>query len=176
MFATVPRALYTARHLRQPLFRLSGPHELMAASPFSGRRALCSGRRWQSALPSWPASGLGAAGLTLTVMPQCLHYPLASLDPLLKEIWLDKVDRSASVFRQGSLPSATVGGFYFVASIAMVVSAWRVKMGDRAGVHLVLFVFLSAAWAISLVQVRGATFPQMLSILPLSVWSLNGTR
>ena len=51
----------------------------------------------------------------------------------------------------------------------MVVSAWRVKMGDRAGVHLVLFVLLSAAWAISLVQVRGATFPQMLSILPLSV-------
>ncbi len=51
----------------------------------------------------------------------------------------------------------------------MVVSAWRVKMGDRLGVHLVLFVLLSAAWAISLVQVRGATFPQMLSILPLSV-------
>jgi hypothetical protein len=115
------------------------------------------------------AIGVGAAGLTLVVMPQCLQNPLAGLDPLLKEIWLDRVSEAQSIFSQAQLKPASLGGFYLVGFLAMVVSAWRVKMGDRAGVHLVLFFLISAAWAISLVQVRGATFPQMLSILPLSV-------
>lgn len=113
--------------------------------------------------------GVGAAGLALAVMPQCLQNPLAGLDPLLKDIWLDHVGEAQSIFEQARRNPASVGGFYFVGFLAMVVSAWRVKMGDRVGVHLVLFVLISAAWGISLVQVRGATFPQMLSILPLSV-------
>ncbi len=166
--ATVPRALYstvTCDNLSFGFLALTvyggialfGAASLVSLAPMVVRFAILA------------CIGVGAAGLTLTVMPQCLHNPLASLDPLLKEIWLDKVTEAQSVFRQAQLAPATVGGFYFVGFIAMVVSAWRVKMGDRASVHLVLFVLLSAAWAISLVQVRGATFPQMLSILPLSV-------
>jgi hypothetical protein len=113
--------------------------------------------------------GAGAAGLTLAVMPQCLQNPLAGLDPLLKEIWLDRVSEAQSIVSMVTLRPSSIGGFYFVGFIGMVVSAWRVRMGERRDVYLVLFVLLTAAWLISLVQVRASTFPQMLSILPLSV-------
>lgn len=113
--------------------------------------------------------GVGAAGLALAVMPQCLQDPLANLDPLLKTLWLAHVAEAQSVFSQARKMPSSVGELYFAGFLAMVVSAWRVRMKDRAGVHLVLLVLISAAWAVSLVQVRGATFPQMLSILPLSV-------
>ncbi|MCD2174475.1 hypothetical protein [Rhizobium sp. C4] len=166
--ATVPRALYTTvtcdnlsyGFLVLTVFggaALFGAASLASRAPMSVRLAILA------------CIGVGAAGVTLAVMPQCLQNPLASLDPLLKEIWLDRVTEAQSVFMQAKLRPETVGGFYFVGFIAMVVSAWRVKMGDRAAVHLVLFVLLSGAWAISLIQVRGTTFPQMLSILPLAV-------
>lgn len=166
--ATVPRVLYTTVTCDNLSFgfltlTVYGGVALFAASTLASRAPLAVRFAILALI------GVGAAGLTLTVMPQCLQNPLSGLDPLLKEIWLDRVTEAQSVFRQARLAPATVGGFYFVGFLAMVVSAWRVKMGDRLGVHLVLFVLLSAAWAISLVQVRGATFPQMLSILPLSV-------
>ncbi len=166
--ATVPRALYTTVTCDNLSFgflvlTLYGGVALFVAASLASRAPMTV------RIAMLAFIGVGAAGLALTVMPQCLQNPLAGLDPLLKEIWLDRVTEAQSVFRQAQLAPATVGGFYFVGFIAMVVSGWRVRMGDRMGVHLVLFVLLSAAWVISLVQVRGATFPQMLSILPLSV-------
>jgi hypothetical protein len=166
--ATVPRSLYTTVTCDNLSFgflalTVYGGIGLFAAASLVSRASM------PVRFAVLVAIGVGAAGLTLVVMPQCLQDPLAGLDPLLKEIWLDKVTEAQSVFRQAQLAPATVGGFYFVGFIGMVVSAWRIKMGDRVGVHLVLLVLLTAAWIISLVQVRGATFPQMLSILPLSV-------
>jgi len=166
--ATVPRLLYTTVTCDNLSFGFLAL-TLYGGVALFGAASLASRTSMPVRFVILGCIGVGAAGLTLTVMPQCLQNPLASLDPLLKEIWLDKVTEAQSVFRQAQIAPATVGGFYFVGFIAMVVSAWRVKMGDRVGVHLVLLVLLSTAWAISLVQVRGATFPQMLSILPLSV-------
>ncbi|SOC83966.1 hypothetical protein SAMN05421890_2425 [Ensifer adhaerens] len=166
--ATVPRSLYTTVTCDNLSFgflalTLYGGAALFCAASLASRAP----RTVRFAILA--CIGVGAAGLALAVMPQCLQNPLAGLDPLLKTIWLDHVTEAQSVLSQAKLRPETVGGFYFVGFIAMVVSAWRVKMGDRVGVHLVIFVLIGAAWAISLVQVRGATFPQMLSILPLSV-------
>ena len=166
--ATVPRALYTMvtcdnlsfGFLTLTLYggvALFGAAVLASRAPLPVRFAILA------------CIGVGAAGLTLAVMPQCLQNPLAGLDPLLKEIWLDRVSEAQPVWSQARLQPSTVGGFYFVGFIAMVVCAWRVKMRDRVDVYLVLLVLLTTAWAISLIQVRGSTFPQMLSILPLSV-------
>lgn len=166
--ATVPRVLYTTVTCDNLSFGFLAL-TVYGGLALSGAASLASRASMPIRLAILGLIGVGAAGLALTVMPQCLQNPLAGLDPLLKEIWLDKVTEAQSVFRQAQIAPATVGGFYFVGFIAMVVSAWRVKMGDRVGVYLVLLVVLSAAWAISLVQVRGTTFPQMLSILPLSV-------
>lgn len=112
--------------------------------------------------------GLGAVAVILRVMPQCLGNPLASLDPLLQDIWLSHVQEALSVFAQAKAHPGTVGGFYFVGLIAMVVCGWRIYKRDRVEIHVLLLVLLSAAWAISLVQVRATTFPQMLSALPLA--------
>lgn len=166
--ATVPRALYatvTCDNLSFGFLALTlyGGGGLFVAASLASRASMVL------RLVILGCIGVGAAGLTLTVMPQCLQDPLAGLDPLLKEIWLSRVSEAQSIFGQLQRQPSSIGGFYFVGFIAMVVSAWRVKMGDRAGVHLVLLVVLAAAWAISLIQIRGATFPQMLSILPLSV-------
>lgn len=166
--ATVPKTLYTAVTCDNLSFgflvlTVYGGFALFCAAGLASRAPIAL------RFVILACIGLGAAGLTLTVMPQCLQNPLAGLDPLLKEIWLDRVAEAQPILSQAKLHPATVGGFYFVGFIAMVVSAWRVKMGDRVGVHLVLLVLLTAAWAISLIQVRAATFPQMLSILPLSV-------
>lgn len=166
--ATVPRALYTTvtcDNLSFGFLTLT----LYGGIALFGAAALASRAPLPVRFAILACIGVGAAGLTLAVMPQCLQNPLAGLDPLLKEIWLDRVSEAQPVWSQARLQPSTVGGFYFVGFIAMVVSAWRVKMGDRVDVHLVLLVLLTIAWAISLVQVRGSTFPQMLSILPLSV-------
>lgn len=165
--ATVPQALYTrvtCDNLSFGFLTLTvyGGLALFAASSLASKTPLAV------RFATLALIGVGAAGLTLNIMPQCLQNPLAGLDPLLKTVWLDNVEEAQSVFRQAMRQPSSVGGFYFVGFIAMVVSAWRVKMGDRVGVHLVLLALISAAWAISLVQVRGVTFPQMLSILPLS--------
>lgn len=166
--ATVPRALYTTVTCDNLSFgflalTVYGGAALFVAASLTSRAPVAVRFAILALI------GVGAAGLTLVVMPQCLQNPLAGLDPLLKEIWLDRVSEAQPVLSQARLQPSTVGGFYFVGFIAMVVSAWRIKMRDRAGVHLVLLVLLTAAWGISLIQVRGATFPQMLSILPLSV-------
>ena len=113
--------------------------------------------------------GAGAGVLILKVMPQCLGNPLASLDPLLVDVWLSHVQEALSVFAQAKAQPATVGGFYFVGLIAMAVCAWRIYRRDRIEVHAVLLALITAGWAISLVQVRATTFPQMLSALPLAV-------
>lgn len=165
--ATVPSTLYTkvtCDNLSYGFLALTlyGGIALFAVSSLASRAPLAV-RFGVLALV-----GIGAAGLSLAVMPQCLQNPLAGLDPLLRTIWLDNVQEAQSVFSEVRNQPASVGGFYFVGFIAMVVCAWRVKMGDRVGVHLVLFGVITIAWIISLVQVRGSTFPQMLSILPLS--------
>ena len=166
--ATVPRALYTmvtCDNLSFGFLTLT----LYGGVALFGAAALASRAPLAVRFVILACIGVGAAGLTLAVMPQCLQNPLAGLDPLLKEIWLDRVSEAQPVWSQIRLQPSTVGGFYIVGFIAMVVSAWRVKMGDRVDQHLVLLVLLTTAWAISLIQVRGSTFPQMLSILPLSV-------
>ena len=48
--------------------------------------------------------------------------------------------------------------------------------GDRVQIHLVLLALLSVSWAVALVQVRGAVFANLLSILPLALLIIDVRR
>ncbi|MCX8996187.1 hypothetical protein NOF55_16800 [Rhizobiaceae bacterium BDR2-2] len=105
----------------------------------------------------------------LALAPQCLGSPLADLDPLLVSLWLNKVTEAQSFLATIRSEPATAGGFYAVGFFGMAVALSRVLLGDRVEGHAILFALILAAWAVALVQVRGAIFSNLLVILPLSL-------
>lgn len=110
---------------------------------------------------------LGVA--VLLVAPQCLGSPLANLDPMLVELWLNNVIEAQSIFGQAQQSPETVAGFYTVGLFAILVCVFRIWRGDERGLHLLFLVLIAASWAVSLIQVRGSLFANLLSIPPLAL-------
>ena len=103
------------------------------------------------------------------IAPQCLGNPLASLDPMLTELWLGKVVEARSIAAQLKAAPSSAPGFYLVGALGLAVCLIRIVRGDRAETHVVLFVLLAAGFGVSLIQVRGAMFSNLLAIFPLSL-------
>ncbi len=110
---------------------------------------------------------LGVA--VLLIAPQCLGSPLANLDPMLVELWLNNVIEAQSIFGQAQQSPETVAGFYTVGLFAILVCVFRIWRGDERGLHLLFLVLIAASWAVSLIQVRGSLFANLLSIPPLAL-------
>lgn len=110
---------------------------------------------------------LGVA--VLLIAPQCLGSPLANLDPMLVELWLNNVIEAQSIFGQAQESPETVAGFYTVGLFAILVCVFRIWRGDERGLHLLFLVLIAASWAVSLIQVRGSLFANLLSIPPLAL-------
>lgn len=110
---------------------------------------------------------LGVA--VLLIAPQCLGSPLANLDPMLVELWLNNVIEAQSIFGQMQQSPETVAGFYTVGLFAILVCVFRIWRGDERGLHLLFLVLIAASWAVSLIQVRGSLFANLLSIPPLAL-------
>lgn len=124
-------------------------------------------RSWRVAVLA--GNGVAVAATILAIAPQCLRNPLADLDPMLMEFWLSRVTEAQpilSVFR--SQPDA-FGAFYATGLLAMLVCLFRMLRGDRVRLHAVLMALVAINWAISLVQVRGAEFSNLLAIAPLAL-------
>lgn len=118
--------------------------------------------------------GLGSIGAVLLVSariiaPQCLGNPLASLDPMLTELWLNKVSEARSFPAQLAAEPSTVAGFYAVGFLGLLVCLYRILRRQQAGKHAVWGFLLAIAFAVSLVQVRGAMFANLLTILPMTL-------
>lgn len=115
------------------------------------------------------ASGAVIAGVLLGIAPECLRNPLSDLDPLLRELWLDRVTEARSfLFIAGQDPSS-LGAFYAAGLLAVGVCLWRIWRGDRTGLSLILLAVVLVNWGIALMQVRAAAFSNLLSILPISL-------
>ncbi|TDK35415.1 hypothetical protein E2F50_14315 [Rhizobium deserti] len=114
-----------------------------------------------------------AGGLLLlaarVIAPQCLGDPLGNLDPMLTELWLNGVSEARSVVAELKNRPETAGAFYAVGLFAMGVCLFRILQRKDLELHLLLFALIGAAWAITLIQVRGAFLANLLSILPLSL-------
>ncbi|MFD1744652.1 hypothetical protein ACFSE1_04185 [Rhizobium helianthi] len=116
-------------------------------------------------------AGLGLiVGLAaLLIAPQCLGNPLGDLDPLLVSLWLNAVVEAQPALSQLRVAPDTFGGFYAVGFFAIMVCIFRIQDRERVETHLVLLALVATAWAISLIQVRGAFISNALAILPLSL-------
>ncbi|MFN7026374.1 MAG: hypothetical protein ACK4QP_18040 [Pseudorhizobium sp.] len=103
------------------------------------------------------------------IAPHCLASPLADLDPMLVQLWLSAVTEAQSFGRILLRQPHAVGGFYAVGFFALVVCLFRAIEEEHREVHLVLFLLIAANWGVSLIQVRGFAFANLLSILPLAL-------
>jgi hypothetical protein len=106
-----------------------------------------------------------AAGLA----PQCLRSPLADLDPMLVTLWLQRVAEAHSVLDHIRFEPGSAGGDYVPGLLAIIVCAVRLVRRDRVRAHAVMLGLLVVAWGVALVQVRGAVFANLLSIIPLAL-------
>lgn len=116
-------------------------------------------------------AGLGAAVLLAArvIAPQCLGDPLGNLDPMLVQMWLNGVSEARSVAAELQFEPSLVGAFYAVGLFAQAVCVFRIVLGRDRELHLLLLALIAAVWAVSLLQVRGAFFANLLGILPLSM-------
>lgn len=105
---------------------------------------------------------------TVTAAPHCLQSPLADLDPMLKTMWLDRVTEAQSILSQIRTKPESVGGHFAVPLLALIVCAWQAARSDRRPQYLVLMAVIALAFIISLVQIRGSVFANLLAIIPLA--------
>ncbi|WP_049735641.1 hypothetical protein [Rhizobium ecuadorense] len=120
--------------------------------------------------------GAGVLGSAMVIAPQCLSDPLAGLDPMLVELWLRNVSEAQSAFALARTDPFAIGGFYAAGLFGITVCIFRIVRRDRMQIHLVLLFLLATSFAIALVQVRGSTFSNLLSILPLALLIIDIRR
>jgi hypothetical protein len=124
---------------------------------------------------------LGVAGAiiavaVLTVAPGCLSNPLDALDPLLKTFWLSGVIEAQSVAAQFRVDPGSIGGFYVAGLLAIVICIWRIRGRQSVEAYAVILALLGAAYAVSIFQVRGSIFANLLSALPLGLMIVDLRR
>ncbi|MGA1803075.1 hypothetical protein VH564_12915 [Rhizobium sp. HT1-10] len=120
--------------------------------------------------------GVAVLGSALLLAPQCLGNPLAGLDPMLVEFWLSSVSEAQSIVALSVNDPTSIGAFYAVGLLAIVVCLFRIVRGERAQLHAILLALLAINWIIALVQVRGAVFANLLAIPPLTLFVLDLRR
>ena len=120
--------------------------------------------------------GAGVFGAAIVIAPQCLSDPLGGLDPMLVELWLRHISEAQSLLALARTDPTSVGAFYAAGLFGIAVCIFRIIRRDRVQIHLVLLFLLATSWAIALVQVRGATFSNLLSILPLALLIIDVRR
>ncbi len=122
------------------------------------------------------AVGVGVLGSALVIAPECLRNPLADLDPMLVELWLRNVSEAKSILALSRTDPFSIGAFYAPCLLAIAVCIFRSVQGDRVQIHLVLLALLTVSWGVALIQVRGAVFSNLVSILPLSLLIIDVRR
>ncbi|CZT35774.1 hypothetical protein [Rhizobium sp. 9140] len=132
--------------------------------------ARCTSRRSRRArLLALAASGAAVAAVTVSIAPQCLQNPLASLDPLLKTLWLERVQEAQSIVQMVQTMPSYLGFGFAAGTIAIIVCLVRIWRNERREPHLVFLALCLPTLAISMLQIRGTTFLNVLSIFPLSL-------
>ncbi len=124
-------------------------------------------RPWRIAILA--ANGAFVFATTVALAPQCLRNPLSDLDPMLVDLWLSRVSEAQSIISVAHQQPDTLGVFYATGLLAMLVCGFRILRGNRASLHAMLMALIAINWVITLVQVRGAEFANLLAIPPLAL-------
>lgn len=174
-FSTVPPRLYSAvtcDNLSLGFYGITsvGGAALFISATFASRLT-CP---WRFAVLA--ANGVLVLATTLVLAPKCLHNPLADLDPMLIEFWLNSITEAQSILSVAHETPEAVGAFYAVGLLGMVVCAFRMMRGERVQLHAIFLALLLINWVIALLQVRGALFSNLLAIPPLTLFVLDLRR
>ena len=166
--ALVPPHLYstvTCDNLSLGFYSITsvGGAGLLLSALFASRLS----RPWR--LGVLAANGIAVFATTLVIAPQCLRNPLADLDPMLVQLWLNSVTEAQSIFALSRHQPETLGAFYATGFLAIVVCIFRMLRGERVRLHAILLALVAVNWVIALVQVRGAEFSNLLAIPPLAL-------
>ncbi|WP_246725663.1 hypothetical protein [Rhizobium lusitanum] len=166
-FSLVPPRLYstvTCDNLSLGFYGITsaGCIGLLLSALFASRLS----RPWRIAVLA--ANGAFVFATIVALAPQCLRNPLADLDPMLVDLWLSRVTEAQPIFSIARTEPDTLGAFYATGLLALIVCAVRILRRDRASLYAMLMAVIGINWAITLVQVRGAEFANLLAILPLA--------
>ncbi|WP_331372969.1 hypothetical protein [Sinorhizobium chiapasense] len=167
-FLTVPPSLYravTCDSLSIAFYALSATGGVLLA----GAAVVASRLGRPARFAVLAVNGFVIAGVLLGIAPECLRNPLSDLDPLLTELWLDRVIEARSFLSIAGQDPGSLGGFYAAGLFAVVLCLWRIRRGERTGLFLILLAVVLINWGIALMQVRAAVFSNLLSILPISL-------
>ncbi|QKV19776.1 GtrA family protein [Oricola thermophila] len=117
---------------------------------------------------------LAAAFLAVVVLlfPHCLANPLASLDPRLREFWLEGVIETRSLADLWREDPFAIPGLYGMAGVALVVALVGAATGRPLPRHqsVVFAAFLAMGLAVTAWQQRGFVFAAVFAVLPLGFW------
>ncbi|KQV84258.1 hypothetical protein [Rhizobium sp. Root1220] len=174
-FGTVPPRLYfsvTCDNLSLGYYSLAaiGGGLLLFAAAFASRAS--------RPIRFGVLAGVGAAVFAAAVIiaPHCLRNPLADLDPMLVQLWLNNVQEAQSIFAAGRQDPYTLGFFYATGVFAIAVCVFRIAYRDRVRIHLILLCLLTISWTIAAIQVRGSSFSNMLAVFPLTLLIIDMRR
>ena len=101
--------------------------------------------------------------------PDCLRGPLADLDPLLKTLWLGRIGEAQSLPDILAHAPQAFGAFYLPALFAIAICMAELVGGRRSDFHLGSLLFLAVSLTVAFIQVRGALFATLFSILPIAL-------
>ncbi|MGR6432317.1 hypothetical protein ACU5AY_15515 [Rhizobium sp. PAMB 3174] len=167
-FLTVPPARYsvvTCDNLSLGFFALAS---IGGASLFLAAR-LASEARFAVRLAALAGIGAAVAASALLIAPQCLHNPLADLDPMLVKLWLNSVTEAQSIVSQSRFKPESIGLYFAVPVFAVAVCLTRLYLRDRVAMHLVMLALISVNLVIGCIQLRSMFFANFLALLPLAV-------
>ncbi|MBO6724627.1 MAG: GtrA family protein [Rhizobiaceae bacterium] len=117
-------------------------------------------------------TGLGGAIVLFAAIafPACLADPYATLDPMLKRLWLDWVSEAQGVLSLLSQRPGQAAGYLATPLLAQSVIVWcAVREPGFRRCAFILAPVLIAAIAVSVWQVRGAIFAVPLAVVPLAM-------
>jgi hypothetical protein len=167
-FLTIPPARYsvvTCDNLSLGFFSLTaiGGASLFLAARFAGEA------RFPVRLAALAGVGAAVATGALVIAPQCLHNPLADLDPMLVKLWLNSVTEAQSIVSEARFAPESIGLYYAVPVFAVAVCLTRLYLRDRVGMHLTMLALVLVNLVIGCIQLRSMFFANFLALLPLSV-------
>ena len=94
---------------------------------------------------------------------------MKGLDPRLQQFWLDHVTEAQPFWSVLTHNWVKGAGYYVTPVLALIVLGIRLRKGGTAA-EWTLTAFLMAAFAVSIWQVRGATFSVPLAAIALAAW------
>lgn len=135
-----------------------GAGALFAAAAL-GRRQKLPGRLMMLA-----GVGALAGAAALAFAPQCFANPLAGLDPMLRELWLEKVTEAQSLMDIARSAPEALAGHYLLPITALALCFHAAWIGNRRRQALTLALLLATALLVASIQVRGAVFANLFAI------------